>query len=103
MSARTRSVLLECLPSGDASLGGAARRLGVSTRTLQRRLASEGVSFRQIIQEVREHLARHYLRNTALTFGEVAFLLGFDEPPSFFRAFREWTGRTPQSVRLATG
>lgn len=101
MAVRTRSMLLECLPGGEATLEGTARRLGVSSRTLQRRLADEGVSFRDVVQSTREHLARHYLVNTALPYGEVAFLIGFDEPSSFFRAFREWTGKTPESWRLA--
>ncbi|MFT5686118.1 MAG: AraC-like DNA-binding protein [Myxococcota bacterium] len=100
MSVRTRSMLLECLPSGEATLHGTARRLGVSSRTLQRRLADEGVTFREVVRGTRERLARHYLVNTPLAYGEVAFLIGFDEPSSFFRAFREWTGKTPESVRL---
>ena len=99
MSVRTSSMLLECLPGGEATLQGTARRLGVSGRTLQRRLAEEGLSFRQVVQATRERLARHYLVNTHLSYGEVAFLIGFDEPSSFFRAFRDWTGRTPESVR----
>ena len=101
MSVRTSSMLLECLPGGEATLQGTARRLGVSGRTLQRRLAEEGLSFRQVVQATRERLARHYLVNTHLSYGEVAFLIGFDEPSSFFRAFREWTGTTPESVRVA--
>lgn len=77
--------------------------MGVSSRTLQRRLASEGVSFREVLQATRELLARHYLTNTQLTYAEVAFLIGFDEPTSFFRAFREWTGETPERVRQGGG
>jgi AraC-like DNA-binding protein len=101
MSVRTRSTLLECLPSGEATLQSTARRLGVSGRTLQRRLADEGLTFRQVVQATRERLAKHYLVNTQLPYAEVSFLLGFEEPSSFFRAFREWTGRTPENVRLA--
>ncbi len=96
---RTRSVLLECLPSGEVELGQAARRLGMSGRTLQRRLANEGVTFRQLVQSTRERLALHYLTTTAIPYTEVAFLLGFDEPSSFFRAFRTWTGKTPEATR----
>jgi AraC-like DNA-binding protein len=99
-SARTRSVLLECLPSGEATLDGIARRLGVSRRTLQRRLGEEGLTFRQVVQDTRERLSRHYLMNTALPYAEISFLVGFDEPSSFFRAFRDWTGATPESIRL---
>jgi AraC-like DNA-binding protein len=73
----------------------------VSGRTLQRRLADEGVTFREVVRGTRERLAKHYLTNTPLPYGEVAFLIGFDEPSSFFRAFREWTGMTPESVRMA--
>lgn len=101
MRARVRSQLLECLPSGEATLHGVASRLGVSTRTLQRRLADEdGNTFRDVVQATREPLARHYLVNTSLPFREIAFLLGFDEPTSFFRAFRDWFGETPESVRM---
>ncbi|MCH9688443.1 MAG: AraC family transcriptional regulator [Deltaproteobacteria bacterium] len=100
---RVQSVLLECLPGGEASIEGAAKRLGLSRRTLQRRLGEEGVTFRQIVKNIRERLARHYLLQTSLPYEEVAFLLGFDEPTSFFRAFREWTGQTPETVRIAGG
>ncbi|MBX9718148.1 MAG: AraC family transcriptional regulator [Microbacteriaceae bacterium] len=100
MRARVRSLLLECLPSGEATLSGVALRLGVSARTVQRRLADEdGVSFREVVQSTRAPLARHYLVRTSLPFREIAFLLGFDEPTSFSRAFRTWFGETPESVR----
>lgn len=99
MRARVRAHLLECLPSGEATLQGIAVRLGVSARTLQRHLAEDGLTFRDVVQATREPLARHYLVNTSLPFREIAFLLGFDEPTSFSRAFREWFGETPESVR----
>lgn len=98
---RARAVLLECLPSGEADLPHAARRLGMSSRTLQRRLGKEGVSFRELVQSTRERLAHHYLTRTAIPYGEVSFLLGFGEPSSFFRAFRTWTGSTPDAIRQA--
>lgn len=100
MSARVRSLLLECLPSGEATVQGIALRLGVSARTLQRHLADDGLTFRDVVQATREPLARHYLLKTSLPFREIAFLLGFDEPTSFSRAFREWFGETPESVRI---
>ena len=101
MHARVRSLLLECLPSGEATLQGVALRLGLSPRTVQRRLADEdGMTFRDVVQSTREPLAQHYLRNTSLPFREIAFLLGFDEPTSFSRAFRAWCGETPESVRM---
>ena len=96
---RVRSVLLECLPSGEATLHGTARRLGMSERSLQRRLATEQASFRDLVQEAREKLALHYLSRTSLPYEEISFLLGFDETSSFFRAFRMWTGSTPEATR----
>lgn len=102
MAQRTTSMLLECLPAGEGTLPETARRLGVSPRTLQRRLADEGESFRSVVRATRERLARHYLSNTGLAYREVSFLLGFDEQSSFFRAFHEWSGQTPESFRTSS-
>lgn len=96
---RTRAILLECLPSGQTSLPAAARRLGISGRTLQRRLGEQGTSFRCLVRETRQRLAKHYLHTTTLPCAEVAFLLGFDEVSSFYRAYRTWTGQTPEATR----
>lgn len=78
-----------------------ARRLGLSKRTPQRRIEDEGTSFQQILKETREALARHYLEKTSLPVAEISFLLGFSEPNSFYRAFRAWTGTTPDQARRA--
>lgn len=72
----------------------------MSKRTLQRRLEDEGHSFRSLVNGTRENLARHYLNNTSMSGGEIAFLLGFEDPNSFYRAFHEWTGQTPDSARI---
>jgi AraC-like DNA-binding protein len=96
---RTRAVLTEALPSGQVGMADVARRLGVSARTLQRRLHGEGTSFRGVVDDTRARLARHYLGRTELTASEIAYLLGFDEPNSFFRAFQRWTGTTPEGHR----
>ena len=96
---RTRAVLTEALPSGQLGMDTVARRLGVSSRTLQRRLRGEGTSFKEMVDATRESLALHYLRSTQLTATEIAFLLGFDEATSFFRAFQRWTGTTPETLR----
>lgn len=98
-SERIRAALLEALPSGQASMGSIARKLGLSTRTLQRRIGAEGASYQQILDDTRTSLARHYLSATTLTIAEISFLLGFSEPNSFHRAFRTWTGSTPDAVR----
>lgn len=99
MGQRVRSALLEALPSGLVAMDAVARKLAVSRRTLQRHLASEGQSYVKLLQETRQALAQHYLEKTALTAAEISFLLGFEEPNSFYRAFRGWTGETPQAVR----
>ena len=99
---RTRSVLLESLPSGEVSIEETARRLGLSPRTLQRRLKHENTSFKEIVRMTRKDLAHHYLTNTQISYPEIAYLIGFEETSSFFRAFRKWTGQTPESVRLST-
>jgi AraC-like DNA-binding protein len=98
-SRRVRAALLEGLPSGLLTIDDVARRLAVSARTLQRHLEAENTSFQQILRETREALARHYLEKTELPAAEISFLLGFDEPNSFYRAFRTWTGNTPDRVR----
>jgi len=98
-SERTQAVLLEGLPSGRFGMGDVARRLAVSSRTLQRRLRGEGTSFKAVVDTTRESLAKHYLGRTQLTGTEIAYLLGFEEPNSFFRAVQRWEGTTPESLR----
>ena len=98
---RVRGALLELLPGGSSSLESVARKLAVSSRTLQRRLRAEASSFQQVLDTTREELARHYLSSSELTGAEIAFLIGFDEPSSFFRAFQSWTGQTPEHARAA--
>lgn len=74
-------------------------KLGLSTRTLQRRLKEEGTSFQRTLDEVRTELARHYLKNSSMSGAEISFLLGFEDPNSFFRAFQRWTGKTPREAQ----
>ena len=87
MTDRVRSALLEALPAGDLSMDAICRKLGVGSRTLQRRLHAEGGSFQQTLDRVRTSLARHYLEHSAMTGAEISFLLGFEDPNSFVRAF----------------
>jgi AraC-like DNA-binding protein len=96
---RVTAVLHESLPSGQTSMEAVARRLAMSKRTLQRRLSEEGTTFMTQLNGTRERLALHYLQRTQYSCTEIAFLLGFEEPSSFFRAFHEWTGATPESLR----
>lgn len=98
---RVRAALLEALPSGSASIDAIARKLALSKRTLQRRIEAESTSFQHILDTTRHHLATHYLEHTTLSIAEISFLLGFTEPNSFYRAFRAWTGTTPDRLRRA--
>lgn len=102
LSERVRAALLELIPAGKTSLSDVAVRLGMSERTLQRRIIEEGTTFGDLRDRVRLALAQHYLEATTVRLNEIAFLLGFGDPNSFFRAFRKWTGRTPLEVREAS-
>jgi AraC-like DNA-binding protein len=98
---RVRGALLELLPGGAASMEAVSKKLGASGRTLQRRLHEDGISFQDVLNQTREELARHYLKNSRMSGAEISFLLGFEDPNSFFRAFHRWTGSTPEQARLA--
>jgi AraC-like DNA-binding protein len=99
---RVRAALLELLPSGATSIEAVSKKLGTSARTLQRRLKQEGLSFQSVLDRTRESLAKHYLTTSSMTGAEISFLLGFEDPNSFFRAFQAWTGQTPRSMRETT-
>jgi AraC-like DNA-binding protein len=91
--------LLAALPSRLVTVEAVARKLALSPRTLQRQIMAEGTSYQRILRETRESLARHYLERTALPASEISLLLGFDEPNSFYRAFKTWTGTSPEKAR----
>jgi AraC-like DNA-binding protein len=78
-----------------------ARTLAVSQRTLSRRLADEGTSFRTILDDLRQESACALLQDRSLSIGDVAFFLQYSEPAAFNRSFRRWTGRTPRAFRQA--
>lgn len=92
---RTRQALLESLPSGAPTKPDIARRLGMSPRTLQRLLAAEDASFKDLLAESRLTLAKSYLEEGRLPVTEIAFVLGFADTSAFSRAFRRWTGVAP--------
>jgi AraC-like DNA-binding protein len=100
-TARVRAALLELLPAGQGTAAAVAHRLALSNRTLQRRLAGEQTTFQAVLGQTRHALARGYLHRPDVTVTEIALLLGYDEPSSFYRAFRQWSGTTPLNARPA--
>ena len=101
VSGRVSALLASELPHGLGRQKEVAQRLGMSSRTLSRRLKQEGTTFGELLDETRRELSPCYLRDASLAVYEVAFLLGYSEPSTFFRAFKRWTGETPQSWRGA--
>lgn len=98
-SERVEAALMELLPGGDPAINSVAVKLGYSKRTLQRRLRQEGHTFQLLLNRTRSRLAKHYLKTSRMSGAEISFLLGFQEPNSFFRAFYGWMGQTPEQAR----
>ncbi len=96
---RVKAILLESLPAGLTSIDDVADRLAMSKRTLQRMLEEEQTNFKTILDETRQALAQHYLKQPSISAAEISFLLGFQETNSFTRAFKSWTGQTPNAYR----
>ncbi|MCR9065639.1 MAG: helix-turn-helix transcriptional regulator [Cytophagales bacterium] len=80
-----------------------ASHLNVSLRTLQRRLKEEGLIYKQIINELRNEMALAYLKKKELSISEIAYLLSYTDNSSFTRAFKNWTGKTPNEYRVGMG
>jgi len=86
---------------GDARLEIVSRKAGVSSRTLQRKLREENTSYQELMEEMQRTLSKIYLQKPEMAICEVAYLLGFSQSSAFHRAFRRWTGLTPQEFRRA--
>jgi AraC-like DNA-binding protein len=91
-------VLHTALRAGEGHVDVIAKRLGQTSRSLQRRLKDEGTTFNAVREDVRRQLSRRFLED-GLSIAEISFLLGFSEPSAFFRAFKRWTGHTPLEER----
>jgi len=96
---RVKWLMKKRLATSRPEMGAIAKELAMSDRTLQRRLADEGTRFQDLLAESRRELAHQYLVDGQLDMGDVAYLLGFDDQNSFFRAFRQWEGETPARWR----
>ena len=92
--------LIEMMRGGDTpSIALVSRRNNMSVRKLQILLEKENTTFKKLLQVVRKEMALAYLREKQILLAEVAYLLGFSEPSSFHRAFKQWTGQTPGQFR----
>ena len=96
---QVKDTLRRSLAGKRPTLRDVAQEIGLSARTLQRRLTDAGITFQQLVEETRRELARHYLKQRAVELNEAAFLLGFEDANSFFRAFQVWEGTSPTEWR----
>jgi len=87
------------LPHGQASADAVAKALGVSVRTLSRRLSAEGTTFAEVIDHLRRSLALEYLKEPGFSSAHIAWLLGYEGSTSFNHAFKRWTGYSPSVAR----
>lgn len=97
VSSRVQQAVLETLPDGAPSKHAIARKLGMSARNLQRHLADEGTTFKDLLNDARASLARTYVAERRLSVTEIAFVLGFADTSAFSRAFKRWTGMSPSA------
>ena len=95
----TRAAIRRALPGGSPTVDELARDMGISRRTLQRRLGALGASFKQILQDVREEQSLRYLDDPRLAITEIALLLGYSDQASFSNAFKTWRGCAPSEYR----
>ena len=87
------------LPDGKAKAENVAEALALSLRTLARRLADEGTTYGEVVDQLRKSLATQYLKDPGMSLGQIAWLLGYEGSTSFNHAFKRWTGRSPSADR----
>ncbi len=99
IGAQVKQTLRHSLAGRRPTLQHVAEDLHLSERTLQRRLTDAGITFQQLVEETRRELAHHYLKQSAVELNETAYLLGYEDANSFFRAFHVWEGTSPGEWR----
>jgi AraC-like DNA-binding protein len=97
--ARCKAALLENLSSGEVSEEDTAKHLHMSPRTLQRKLALAGLTYMQLVDEIRKDIALRYINDPRYSITDITFMLGFSYPSAFTRAYKRWTGETPSMSR----
>lgn len=95
---KVEKLLTTILHTGTASIDMIARQLGVSRQTLFRRLKAEGVTFEEVLDELRHTMALRYLRDQKRSVKETAYLVGFSDAAAFSHAFKRWTGQSPSTI-----
>jgi AraC-like DNA-binding protein len=96
---KVQNGIVPLLPHGNVRVELIAKRLGLSERTLARKLAAEGLTYSEVLERLRRTLAERYLAEDDLSVSRIAWLLGYREVSAFTNAFRRWTGSTPTAVR----
>lgn len=99
--ARWKNVVSELMRFGDPTLPSAAARLGTSARSLQRQFKENGITYSDVVNEVRYEIARSLLATTTLDVAEIGATLGYRDPSSFSRAFMRWSGMSPKAYRMS--
>src|SRR5215472_5954064 len=99
-SEQAKGILKQLLAGQCPRIKDLARELHLSPRTLQRRLTEQSITFQRLLDEARRELARHYLRHSSRELNETAYLLGYEDANSFFRAFQHWEGTSPGQWRM---
>jgi AraC-like DNA-binding protein len=99
LRARVHAALIEQLPHGEPSQEKVATTLHMSPRNFQRKLADEGTSYKELLNDTRRDLALSYVSDSGYSLGEITYLLGFADASSFNRAFKRWTGQAPSAYR----
>jgi AraC-like DNA-binding protein len=97
------NVIVPLLPHGQAHAHAVAMKLGMSERTLSRRLAEEDLTFIELLQQLKASLATRYLEDDRMPISRIAWLLGFEDASSFSHACRRWTGKSPRELRRVNG
>jgi AraC-like DNA-binding protein len=99
LALQVQRALASRIAGGDTHINALARQLAMSGRTLQRRLAGEGLSYQELLDEARKEASGRYITESTLAICEIAYLLGYSEPAAFHRAFKRWHGMTPENFR----
>jgi AraC-like DNA-binding protein len=96
---RVKGAIIDMLPSGGVCDEKVAQQLNMSTRSLQRKLQDVSTTFSKLLDEVRQEIAEHYIHDPTVSLTEIAFILGYSEYSSFWRAYKRWTQTSPSAIR----